>query len=216
MKSVSRYFALAVVCVVIAVPLASSQNPDLAKDLAEEGVTNEAKIEFVKVLHDPTKKASYAEAQYYLGFLSFREKNYDRALKHWNILLKEYSGSPYTEKARDQIRIASLLLSRQQQAEGQSLEVNALFDSADFIVEEPLKVTVDTSYLSTGDLAIESLEQIVSKYPDSTDAPRALLREAIVYYGWGKQGIGEYSQPEGYGFMLNYFYKRNSKGGKEL
>src|ERR1022692_2037686 len=133
MKSVFRHVAVVLASVVIAAPLVRSQNPDLAKDLAEEGVTNEAKIEFVKVLHDPAKKASYAEAQYYLGYLSFKEKNYDRALKHWNTLLKEYSGSPYSEKARDQIRIASLLLSRQQQAEGQSLEVNALFDNADFI-----------------------------------------------------------------------------------
>ncbi len=216
MKSLLRRIAVAMASVVIAAPLVRSQNPDLAKDLAEEGVTNEAKIEFVKVLHDPTKKSSYAEAQYYLGYLSFREKNYDRALKHWNILLKEYSGSPYTEKARDQIRIASLLLSRQQQLEGQDIQVNALFDNADFLIGEPLKVTIDTSYLSTGDLAIESLEEIVAKFPDSPDAPRALMREAMVYYGWGKQGIGEYSQPEGYGFVLNYYYRRNFKGGKEL
>ena len=146
---------------------------------------------------------------YYLGYLSFEERNYDRALMHWNTLLKDYSGSLYSEKARDQIRIASLLLSRQQEHEGQSLEVNALFDDADFLIGQPLKVTVDTSYLSTGDLAIEPLEEIISKFPNSDDAPRALLREAVVYYGWWKAGINEQS-PEGYGLVLAEF-KANNK-----
>lgn len=216
MKAALRRVGIAIASVSICVPMACSQNPDLAKDLAEEGVSNEAKIEFIKVLHDPTKKTSYAEAQYYLGYLSFKEKNYDRALTHWNVLLKEYPGSSYTEKARDQIRIASLLLSRQQQVESQSLEINALFDSAGFIIGEPLKVTIDTSYLPTCELGIESLEEIVSKFPNSPDAPRALMQEAIVYYGWGREGIGEYSVPEGCGFVFAHYHLRNTKGAKEL
>ena len=42
MKSVFRHVAVVLASVVIAAPLVRSQNPDLAKDLAEEGVTNEA------------------------------------------------------------------------------------------------------------------------------------------------------------------------------
>jgi tetratricopeptide (TPR) repeat protein len=103
------------------VPCANSQNVDLAKDLAEEGVTNEAKIEFLKVLHDPAKKASYDVAQYHLGYLSFKEQNYERALKHWNDLSKNYPSSPYTERARQQIQIAYQLLSKQQAKESENI-----------------------------------------------------------------------------------------------
>ena len=63
MKSVLILLTVALVSVVIAAPPARSQDVDFAKDLAEEGVSNEAKIEFIKVLHDPTKKSSYAEAE---------------------------------------------------------------------------------------------------------------------------------------------------------
>jgi len=202
---------IAAASLIITVPSAYSQNPDVAKDLAEEGVSNEAKIEFVRVLHDPSKKVAYAEAHYYLGYLSFKEKNYDRALLHWNLLVKEFPDSPYTQKARDQIQLAYMLLSRQQEITGESIEINNLFENADFLVGEPLKVAIDTSYLPTGDLAIEWLEEVVAKFPASPDAPRALFREALVYYGWGKNGIGQYSTPEGYGFSFHTYYARDSK-----
>jgi outer membrane protein assembly factor BamD (BamD/ComL family) len=197
--------------VFIVVPSVHSQNPELAKDLAEEGVTNEAKIKFVRVLHDASKKAAYPEAHYYLGYLSFKEKNYDRALMHWKILVKEYPDSRYTTKAQEQIQLAYVLLSRQQELVGESLDINNLFENAEFLVGEPLKVSVDTSYLSTGDLAIEWLEDVVTKFPGSPDAPRALFREALVYYGWGKNGIGQYSNPEGYGFRFYAYYDRSPK-----
>src|SRR6266566_7676728 len=45
---------LVVVCTLLFGPVAYCQNPELAKDLAEEGVSNEAKVEFIKVLHDST------------------------------------------------------------------------------------------------------------------------------------------------------------------
>jgi outer membrane protein assembly factor BamD (BamD/ComL family) len=183
----------------------------LAKDLAEEGVTNEAKIEFVRVLHDPLKKTSYAEAHYYLGYLSFKEKNYDRALVHWNLLVKAYPESEYTQKARNQIRLAYLLLSKQQELVGEDIEISNMFENADFFVGQPLRVSIDSSYLSSGDLAIEWLEEIVTKFPSSPDAPRALFREALVYYGWGKSGIGQYSAPEGYGFVFSEFYAKDKK-----
>src|SRR5208283_12971 len=150
MKLLFRNIAVAVASLVIAVPSVQSQNPDLAKDLAEEGVSNEAKIEFVRILHDPTKKAAYAEAHYYLAYLS---------------------------------------LSKQQELAGESIEINNLFDNADFLIGQPLKVSVDTSYLSNGDLAIEWLEEVVAKFPASPDAPRALFREALVYYGWKGYGF---------------------------
>lgn len=201
----------ATVFLLIAVRPARSQDVDLARDLAEEGVSNEAKIEFVKVLHDPAKRADYAEAHYYLGDLSFKEKNYERALLHWGTLVKDFSESAYAQKARDQIRIAYLLLSKQQEVTGENLEISSLFENADFLVGQPLKVSIDTSYLSTGDLAIECLEEVVAKFPKSQDAPRALFREALVYHGWGKNGIGQYSTPEGYGFAFYTYYRRDNK-----
>ena len=172
-------------------PYGKSQNVDLAKDLAEEGVTNEAKIEFVKVLHDPTKKASFDVAEYYLGYLSFKEQNYERALKHWDALLKNYPSSTYSEKTQQQIRIAALLLSKQQTEESENIEVNGLFNNADFLVGRPLKINIDSSYLSVNDMAIEMLEQIVTKYPQSPEAAKALFHEAEVLYGHGgRDGYG--------------------------
>jgi tetratricopeptide (TPR) repeat protein len=196
-------------CLCVSISPAYGQNPDLAKDLAEEGVTNEAKIEFIRVLHDPSKKAAYAEAHYYLGFLSFKEENYDRALLHWNQLVKEYPDSPYTDKAREQMKLAYQFLSRRQKLVSENIEINSLFENANLMTGQLLKVSVDTSYLSNGDLAIEWLEDIASKYPNSPDAPIALFREILIYYGWGKQGIGQYSSPEGYGFTFYEFYSKN-------
>ncbi len=121
------------------------QNPELAKDLAEEGVVNEAKIEFIKVLHDSSKKSSYSTAEYYLGYLDFKGQNYELALKHWNKLLKEYPDSAYAQKAKDQVHLAYQLLSKQQKSMSDNLEIAALFENADFLTEEPLKVSVDTS-----------------------------------------------------------------------
>jgi hypothetical protein len=72
-----------VVCLMFGT-LARCQNPDLAKDFAEEGLTTDAKLEFIKVLHDPTKKSSYDMAEYYLGYLDFKSKNYELAVTHWN------------------------------------------------------------------------------------------------------------------------------------
>jgi outer membrane protein assembly factor BamD (BamD/ComL family) len=197
------------------VPYAKGQNVDLAKDLAEEGVTNEAKIEFLKVLHDPTKQASYDEAQYYLGYLSFKEQNYERALKHWSDLSKNYPSSPYAEKAKQQIQIAYQLLSKQQAHESENIEINGFFNDADFLIDDPLKVKIDTSYLPTGDMAIEMLDQIVTKYPQSPEAARALFREAEVLYGWGREARSQYSKPEGYGFEFCQYYT-NNKGQAQL
>ncbi|MGD1103805.1 MAG: hypothetical protein ABSA59_17285 [Terriglobia bacterium] len=209
MKSVLGTLLIAATLSVLRAPSALCQNPELAKDLAEEGVDTEAKIEFIKVLHDPSKKASYDVAEYYLGYLSFKEQNYQRALRHWNILLKQYSASPYTKKAKQQIQVAYQLLAKQQAAASENLEISALFENADFLIDQPLKVSIDTSYLSHGDLAIEWLEQVVTRFPQSPDASRALFREALVYYGWGKEGIGEYSTPQGYGFRFAEYYARD-------
>jgi outer membrane protein assembly factor BamD (BamD/ComL family) len=211
MKFSLRGFLSAVAFLSLSVPPAHSQNPELAKDLAEEGVTNEAKIEFVRVLHDSSKKAAYAEAHYYLGQISFREKKYDRAVFHWNILVKQYPDSSYVKKAREQIRIAYALLSRETELFGESLEIGNLFQNAEFLVGQPMRVSIDTSFLPKGDLAIECLEEVVKRFPDSPDAPRALFREALIYYGWGKNGIGQYSSPEGYGFTFHQYYKPDAR-----
>jgi hypothetical protein len=186
-------------------------DPDLAKDLAEEGVVNEAKIELIKVLHDPSKKSSYDLAEYYLGYLDFKEQNYELALKHWTELQKKWPTSPYAQKAKDQTQLAYQLLARQQKFATQDLETGTLFENADFLVEEPLKVRIDTSYLSNGDLAIQCLEEILARYPRTPQAARALFREALVYYGWGKEGIGEYSRASGYGFTFYQYYSHDKK-----
>jgi tetratricopeptide (TPR) repeat protein len=183
-----------------------SQNPELAKDLAEEGIVNEAKIEFIKVLRDPSKKSSYDTAEFYLGYLDFKSQSYELALKHWDTLLKEYPNSPYAQRAKNSMEITYQLLEKQQQVASEDLEISALFDNADFVVDEPLKVWIDTSYLPGGDLAIESLEQVVTRFPKTPQAARALFREALVCYGWGKEGIGEHSKPSGYGFQFNLYY----------
>src|ERR1019366_823764 len=110
MRTMLRFCCVIVVCVFSSV--AYGQNPELARDYAEEGIVGEAKIEFIKVLHDPSKKASYDMAEYYLGYLDFKAENYSLALKHWNILLKSYPNSSYTQKAHDQIQSAYQLLSK--------------------------------------------------------------------------------------------------------
>jgi outer membrane protein assembly factor BamD (BamD/ComL family) len=209
MKSMLGTLLIVATLSAVRAPSALCQNPELARDLAEEGVYTEAKIEFIKVLHDPSQKPSYDVAEYYLGYLSSKEQNYERALRHWNILLKEHSASPYTVKAKQQIQVAYQLLAKQQAVASENLEISSLFENADFLIDQPLKVSIDTSYLSHGDLAIEWLEQVVTRFPQSPDASRALFREALVYYGWGKEGIGQYSRAEGYGFEFFRYYARN-------
>jgi outer membrane protein assembly factor BamD (BamD/ComL family) len=186
------------------------QNAELAKDLAEEGIVSEAKMEFIKVLHDPAKKSSYDVAEYYLGYLDFKAENYALALKHWNTLLKNYPGSPYAQKAQDQIQYAYQLLSKQQLLGSQDLEISTLFDNANFLLEQTLRVPVDTSYLPQDEMAVEWLEKVAKKYPKTPEAARAIFREALVYYGWGKEGVGQYSKPEGYGFIFQHFHARNN------
>lgn len=192
-----------VVCLMFGT-LARCQNPDLAKDFAEEGLTTDAKLEFIKVLHDPTKKSSYDMAEYYLGYLDFKSKNYELAVTHWNKLLKKYPGSSYAQKAKDQLAIASELLSKNLDLAAADLDIEAIFDNADFLVGQPLKVSVDMSYLPKGDMAIEWLEKIVTNYPTSTYAARALFREALLYYGYQTSSDG------GYGFAYAYYGGRNN------
>jgi len=196
-------------------PVSYGQNPELAKDLAEEGVSEQAKLEFIKVLHDPAKKSSYDVAEYYLGYLDFKEKKFELALKHWNILVHKYPTSTYASKAKDLINSAFQQLSKQQNIATQDIDIDTLFENADFLIETPLKVSIDTSYLPQGDMSIEWLERIVSKYPKTPEAARALFREVLVYYGWGRAGVGSYSQPEGYGFAFERFQSGNKNRASE-
>lgn len=195
-------------------PASYGQNPELAKDLAEEGVSDQAKLEFIKVLHDPAKKSSYDVAEYYLGYLDFKEKKFELALKHWNTLVQKYPNSTYLQKAKDLINSAFQQLSKQQNLTTQDIDIDTLFENADFLIDRPLKVEVDTSYLPAGDMAIEWLDKIVSKYPKTPEAARALFREILVYYGWGKAGIGN-SEAEGYGFSFEIYYSRHRKSASE-
>jgi len=208
-------FALVVACMLLFGPVAYCQNAELAKDLAEEGVSNEAKVEFIKVLHDPAKKSSYDLAEYYLGYLDFKEKKFELALKHWNTLVQKYPNSTYSQKAKDLINSAYQQLSKVQILTTQDIDIDTLFENANLFVDRPLKVNLDTSYLATEDMAIEWLEKVVSKYPKTPEAARALFREALVYDGWGKEGIGSYSSAEGYGFRFQLYYAKNKNRASE-
>jgi TolA-binding protein len=191
------------------------QNPDLAKDFAEEGISDQAKIEFLKVLHDPTKKSSYDSAEYYLGYLDFKEKKFDLALKHWNSLLQKYPNSTYSEKAKELITSAYQQLIKQQNLTTQDIEIESLFENATFLVDRPLKVNIDTSYLPSEEMAIEWLEQVVSKYPKTPEAARAVFREGLIYYGWNKSGGSSYSERGGYGFEHQLYDARDKKLASE-
>lgn len=210
-------FSVAAAFLFIGNPVLYCQNPELAKDYADEGVSNEAKIEFIKVLHDPTKRSSYDVAEYYLGYLDFKAQNYELASKHWKTLLTRYPNSPYSQKAKEQTQFAYELLAKQQTLASQDLDNVALFEAANFLIDRPLSVQIDTSYLPKEDMAIEWLEKVANKYPKTPAAARAIFREALLYYGWGKEGIGAYSKSEGYGFSYELFYsKRPSRASDYL
>ena len=192
-----------------------AQNPELAKDFADEGISDQAKIEFIKVLHDPNRKSSYDLAEYYLGYIDFKEQKFDLALRHWKTLQEKYPSSSYAPKVKDLINSAYQQLSRQQNLTAQDMEINMLLEDANFLIDRPLKVTVDTSYLPKDLMAIEWLEKIVKEHPGSPEASKALFRELLVYYGWSKAGIGSYSAAEGFGFEFELYISRNHSRANE-
>jgi len=130
-------------------------------------------------------------------------------------LVQKYPNSTYSKKAKDLINSAYQQLTKQQNLTTQDIDIDTLFENANFLVDRPLKVTVDTSYLSTDEMAIEWLEKVVSKYPKTPEAARALFREGLLYYGWGKEGVSSYSNAEGYGFTFELYHSKNKNRASE-
>lgn len=178
-----------------------------AVDLMENGVYDAAKIEFVKIIHIYGENEYQDDACYYLGEIAFKENQLEVALHQWERLRTEYPKSSYIENVVQKINLASELLAKEEKARIEDLSIRALFDNAEFLLNGHCSVlSIDTSYLPSELMAKEWYRKIVEKYPDSQYAPKALFRQILIAYGWGEEGIGRYSEPQGYGLIYHRYY----------
>lgn len=172
-----------------------------AVDLMENRVFDDAKREFIKIIHIYAENEYKDDARYYLGEIAFKEGQLEVALRQWERLKKEYPQSPYIADIARKIALVSELLAKEEKARIEDMSVKALFDNAEFLLKEHRPIlTIDTSFLGSELLALEWYKKIVEKYPNSQYAPKALYSQILIYYGWSRHKPGE-----GFGLVYDLY-----------
>lgn len=75
-----------------------------------------AESEFNDVIHDHPQDALAGGAEFYLGEISYRQKNYESAIKHYNIVLEKFDGNSNSAAAQLHKSIALLALKKREEA----------------------------------------------------------------------------------------------------
>jgi TolA-binding protein len=75
-----------------------------------------AESEFNDVIRDAPQNALAGSAEFYLGEISYREKNYDNAIKHYNTLLEKFDGNNNSAAAQLHKSYALIALKKREAA----------------------------------------------------------------------------------------------------
>jgi len=157
-----------------------AQNIELAKDLYQHKLYDEAKKEFIHIKHSPdAPDSAKAESYYWLGNISFEAENYQTAINDWNDLIKKYPNSSYALEIKDRMNQLEGIIQTISEETTESAIANSYLNNADFWNETNFKYRIDSSWLPTTKLAMYWYDKTIEEFPNTPSARMAYKRKLI-------------------------------------
>ena len=175
--------AVSVLAVGYVLLVANSAKLEKAVALNEHGHSGAARLELISLIYGPASRLTLdsedrAAALHLLGEISLEDDELSGTLSAWGLLVKEYPDSQLAESVRD--KIADVEADFHRQLSDLKSEAQATLHFA--IAEAWLKAagaetpSVDTSFISDEEAAIDWLSLTIEKFPGTSHAELAYER----------------------------------------
>lgn len=188
-KNIISVFALFVFLQFSFSPNVEAQDIGYAKTLYVHNLKSKALETFIQIFHNSKSAANNkAEALYYMGQISFDEGRYTTALDDWQQLIKEYPTNQKSIEIKDRISQLREVFAKVSDASVSSTIAQSYINNGDFWSDADKKFTIDGSWLSKEELAIQWYDKVISEYPNSDGAEVAYQRKLFTLIGWKEIG----------------------------
>ena len=181
--------------------LACAQEAALARDFYVHGLKSRALESYIELLHSAKAvPADKAEALYYMGQIAFDENSYSTAIDDWQKLIKDYPTSKRAGELKDRLNQLKEVFAKETDASLESLVARSYIRNGDFWADGDKKFSIDSSWMSHVDLAVNWYDRVIQEFPGSDAAEIAYQRKMFALLGWRELG----RDGEVYGLKANY------------
>ena len=191
----NRLISLFSVAVTVAAAVSPARSQDSKADmLARNGLTMEAKREYIEMFHESQSDEVRQSCLYELGRLSLKENDFEAAIFNWRLLLQKFPSSDKAGLVRDHVDLLASRLEKVSHANIENKTAVLYLDNGDFHSDDISSTAwvYDTSYLDPVEISLHWYERVISNFPGSEAAE-------VAYVKIFKTLIGKYGTSGTYG-----------------
>jgi len=171
--------------------------------LYNQRLLDDAKRELVNIIFSGAEADIKAKSIYLLGVIALDQNNLELALNNWNELIEKYPNSDEASKIKDKLPQLSATVSELTGGIVKDILARSYLNHADFWSKgRPTIFTIDSSWISKVDTAIEWYDIVIKEFPETEAAKTAYEHKLFTLLGWK---VERYNRPEDkYGLQANF------------
>lgn len=179
----------------------SIQRAQLFKD---HGLSDQAKVECIKIITSDRPDDEKAKAYYILGLIAFDQNRISTALGAWTTLNEEYPKSSEAIEVYERIKELAEIVGETQRESLDNAIARSYIRHGDFWARGKDSIfTIDTSWISNVEAAVKWYDKTIQEFPGTPAARIAYEEKMRTILGWeatGRRGAshGTRADPEKY------------------
>jgi len=174
-----------------------------AEYLYKQRLLDDAKRELVDILFSDADADIRAKSIHLLGVIALDQNNLELALNNWNELIEKYPDSEEAIKIKDKLPQLSATVSELAGGLVRDVLARSYLRHADFWSDgRPTRFTIDSSWISKIETAIEWYYVVIREYPGEEAAKTAYEHLLFTLLGWKEKRYGR--ADVGYGLQGNF------------
>ncbi|MDC0919533.1 hypothetical protein OAQ94_06315 [Gammaproteobacteria bacterium] len=160
-----------------------------AEMLSNHGLTREAKLELIEVIHSRSADNEKASAYYQLGRIAFEDNSISAALESWTDLVGLYPSSPEAALVEEKIKTLSEVVGESTKKSINNAVASSYLRHGDFWSESKSnKFTIDSSWIPMVESAVKWYDKIIDEFPNSAASEVAYQSKLRTILGWKESG----------------------------
>tara|TARA_B110000305_G_C19348276_1_gene592855 strand:- start:216 stop:1049 length:834 start_codon:yes stop_codon:yes gene_type:complete len=160
-----------------------------AEMLSNHGLTREAKLELIEVIHSRSADDEKASAYYQLGRIAFEDNSISAALESWTDLVDRYPSSPEAILVEEKIQTLSEVVGESTKKSINNAVASSYLRHGDFWSESKSnKFTIDSSWIPMVESAVKWYDKIIDEFPNSAASDVAYQAKLKTILGWKESG----------------------------